>query len=714
MTVNTSKNYSGLDYFKVIAAIFVIAIHTGPLMSYSEFADFLLTSIVARLAVPFFFMVSGFLLFRKLHNKPDQAMKALNTYISKILQIYIISILIYIPVNLYAGHYADGISVSVILSDIVFNGTFYHLWYLPALILGVYVVYVLSRKLSIYVVLIVTGLLYLIGLFGDSYYGLIEDIAVINSLYSWMFSIFDYTRNGLFYAPIFVALGLLAASREGRQPRSHAGYAFFSMIAIIMLLFEGIIVSSFELSRHDSMYVFLVPAIYVIFRWLLRYEGTGGLYVRHVSLWIYILHPLAIVLVRGLGELSGLQSILIENSLIHFATVVLVTIAAALIIVRVWYMRKSTSPQRNRAWRDINLTHLAHNLVELKRVVSADCVIMAVVKAVAYGHGSIEVAKTLSGAGVRYFAVAEIGEGIMLRKSGVKGDILVIGETCESRFGELVKYSLLQTVISAEYGECLNAFGRRIGVHVKIDTGMNRLGTCYENKERVMSIYRCKNLHVVGTYSHLAVADSLEAADIDYTREQIRRFNTLIEELKAEGINPGILHIQSSYGIMNYSKHNYGMVRPGIALYGLLSHSGEVKTKLDLRPVLSLRARVVLVKKVCGHKPIGYGHDCLTTHDSKIATISIGYADGIPRALSDNGGYVLIRGQAAKIMGKICMDHIMVDVTHIDHVERGEVATIIGQDGEAEISAEQFAEQCGTITNEILSRIGSRVERVYG
>jgi serine/alanine racemase len=366
-----------------------------------------------------------------------------------------------------------------------------------------------------------------------------------------------------------------------------------------------------------------------------------------------------------------------------------------------------------RAWREIDLANLEHNLFELGSVLPLECNIMAVVKADAYGHGSIQVARQLSKAGVHFFAVAEISEGIALRKEGIKGSILVLGETCESRFGELVRYNLQQTVISADYGRCLQAYGRKINVHIKIDTGMNRLGESFDNKERILSMYRHKNLRAIGTYSHLSASDSLESDDVDFTHTQIKRFNQTMEELKAEGVDPGILHIQSSYGIINYPEISYGLARPGIALYGLLSNGKEVNTTLSLRPVLSLRAKVVLVKNVKGNNPVGYGCDCLTSQDSKVATISIGYADGIPRELSENGGYVLIRGQAAKIMGKICMDHLMVDVTHMDDVKRGDVATLIGQDGEAMITAEQVAEQCGTLTNEILSRIGSRVELVY-
>jgi serine/alanine racemase len=730
MTVVSNRNYVGLDYGKIVAAIVVIAIHTGLLLSYNDYTDFLLTRILARLAEPFFFMVSGFLLFRKLQAKPGQAKEIMCTYASRVGLIYLIAILINVPVSIYAGHYVDGVSMSSLLSDLIFNGTFYHLWFLPALIMGVYVVYLLSRKLSRSYVLLVTGLLYVIGLFGDSYYGLIERVAVIHSAYNTLFSLFDYTRNGLFFAPLFIALGLLAAQRSGQQRRTT--YAIFFGISMGLLFVEGMLVRSFELPRHDSMYIFLLPAVYALFRWLLLSQGREGVYVRQVSLWLYMLHPLAIVLVRGMGEWTGLRSVMIGNSLIFFVAVTLLSWMLAVLVVRV---RQGSNPKplKSRAWREINLAHLEHNVWELKGALPADCQLMAIVKADAYGHGSIEVARHLNKVGVRYYAVAEISEGIALRKNGVKGDILILGQTCESHFGELVKYRLQQTVISAEYGDSLQAFGRKINVHIKIDTGMNRLGECCDNVERVLSMYRHTNLRVIGTYSHLAVSDSLDNVDIESTLMQINRFNQIIGAIKSVGIDPGILHIQSSYGIvnypdisyglMNYTDISYGMInqldvnfglaRPGIALYGLLSNGKEVKTKLQLRPVLSLRAKVVLVKNVCANRPIGYGCDCLTAQDSRIATISIGYADGIPRELSNNGGYVLIRGQKAKIMGKICMDHLMVDVTHIGDVMRGDIATLIGQDGEAIISAEQVAEQCGTITNEILSRIGSRVERVY-
>lgn len=374
----------------------------------------------------------------------------------------------------------------------------------------------------------------------------------------------------------------------------------------------------------------------------------------------------------------------------------------------------NSSIDMQRAWIEVSLDHLRHNLWVLKDQLPVDCQVMAVVKADAYGHGSVEVARYLNKVGVTSFAVAEVSEGIELRTQGVEGDILVLGSTPESQFRDLVRYNLIQTVISADYGRCLNEFESIIKVHVHIDTGMNRLGEHYEHIERIISMYRHKNLRVVGTYTHLSVSDSSDVADIAYTNTQIERFYHVIDQLRLERICPGTLHIQSSYGIINYPDIECGLARPGIALYGLLSSLDDPLPKqIDLKPVLSLKAKVTLVKHINANEPIGYGRHYITSEDSIIATVSIGYADGIPRVLSEGGGCVLVRGQRAKITGKISMDQLMIDVTHIDGVQAGDTVTIIGKEGRQVITAGQVAKQCGTITNEILSRIGSRVSRIY-
>ena len=370
--------------------------------------------------------------------------------------------------------------------------------------------------------------------------------------------------------------------------------------------------------------------------------------------------------------------------------------------------------KQHRAWAEIRLDHLSHNVKELSNVLPPDCEIMAVVKANAYGHGGIPIAKHLNGIGVRHFAVADVEEGIALRRKGLQGEILVLGYTSPDRFGDLSRYRLSQTVLSTDYGKALNDYGNLINVHVKIDTGMGRLGERYSDMERIVSIYRLRNLRISGTFTHLSVSDSLEDEDIAFTKSQISRFVGIVDGLKAAGIHPGALHVQSSYGILNYPDLDFELARPGITLYGLLSsETDRVHAQVDLRPVLSLKARVTHVKEMNEDESVGYGRNYRTASSSRIASVSIGYADGVPRDLSEKGGYVLIRGQRARIAGNICMDQLMVDVSHIFGVQAGDVATLIGQDGEETITAGEVARRCGTIANEIVSRIGNRVERMY-
>lgn len=717
MAAPNGPSYIGLDRFKIVAALLVIAIHTGPLMSYNGYADFMLTGIAARLAVPYFFIVSGFFLFRKLTGDLGQDRRTLHRTVRKIGILYLVSILLYLPLNIYSGYFTDDFSFFSLLKDIVFDGTFYHLWYLPALMIGMYIVYYLTRIFSLRITLAATGILYAVGMLGDSYYGLIERSGILLDAYTSMFALFDYTRNGLFFAPLYLALGAWAAARpdSGRSAQASAA----CLAASLALMFgEGMLLRQLELPRHDSMYLFLVPAVYFLFRFLLlerpKNESGRGQTLRQISTWIYILHPIAIVFVRGAGKLTGLTSIVVGDSLIHYVCVALLSILLSLAAVRLLRFFAPKPVSRHRAWAEVDLARIAHNASELKRVLPPACDLMGVVKANAYGHGSVPVAKHLCGIGVKHFAVAEVDEGIALRKNGIKGEILVLGYTSPDRFADLARYRLSQTVISSDYGKALDEYGKPINVHIKIDTGMSRLGEHYSRMEQIYSMYRLRHVRIAGTFTHLSVSDSQEEQDIAFTDRQISRFMKTVEQLIRVGIDPGTLHIQSSYGILNYTDIHCGLARPGIALYGMLcNENDQVNADADLRPALSLRARVTLVKRLSEGEPVGYGRNYAAGRDCVIATVSIGYADGVPREWSRKGGYVLIRGQKAFIAGNICMDQLMVDVTGIDGVQEGDTATIIGQDGEEAIGAQQIAGRCGTIANEILTGIGSRVPRIY-
>lgn len=367
-----------------------------------------------------------------------------------------------------------------------------------------------------------------------------------------------------------------------------------------------------------------------------------------------------------------------------------------------------------RAYLEIDLNALEHNLSILEQAMPPRCELMAVVKAEAYGHGAFGIATHLNKIGVRAFAVATIDEGIQLRRYGVSGEILILGYTPPARAKELRRYDLTQTLIDHDYSVLLNAQGRDVKAHIKVDTGMHRLGFDSEDTESIAAVFSMKHIKVSGIYTHLCAADSSDEQDVHYTDLQIGRFYELLRSLKEKGIALPKIHIQSSYGLLNYPELECDYVRMGIALYGLLSSpSDTTKLDLDLKPVLSLRSKVVLIRNVKKGDSVGYSRSFIAERDSLIAVLPIGYADGYPRDLSCGKSYVLIDGHRAPIVGKICMDQLAVDVTDVPDVKVGMTATLIGKDGNEEISAEMVAERSNSITNELMSRIGQRVRIIY-
>lgn len=255
------------------------------------------------------------------------------------------------------------------------------------------------------------------------------------------------------------------------------------------------------------------------------------------------------------------------------------------------------SCETERAWIEIKVGNLRHNVDTLKKAMQSGCELMAVVKAQAYGHGAVLTASFLNKMGVTAFAVATIDEGIALRKGGINGEILILGYTNVYRTEELIKYDLTQTVICFEYAEALNAQGSVVKAHIKIDTGMHRLGISDKEVSAVQKVFLMKNLKVCGMYTHLCCPESRAAEDIAFTRGQINSFYTLINALKDDGIVIPKLHIQSSYGLLNYPEIACDYVRAGIALYGGLGSVDDTVLKPDLRPVLSLKSRVVLIRE---------------------------------------------------------------------------------------------------------------------
>ncbi len=369
--------------------------------------------------------------------------------------------------------------------------------------------------------------------------------------------------------------------------------------------------------------------------------------------------------------------------------------------------------RKGRAWIELNSQNLRHNVNQLYNLLPSGCQLMPAVKANAYGHGAVLVSKELNSFGVHCFCVATVLEGVELRRNGIKGDILVLGYTCSKQFFLLNKYHLIQTVIDYPYAEILNAYGKKIKVHLKIDTGMHRLGERSEKFDDICNIFKCKNLLIEGAYTHLCASDNTRPQEKAFTMKQATTFFEVISRLKECGYNCPKIHLQASCGLLNYPELSGDYARIGIALYGVLSNREDMLNRtIDLRPVLSVKARVASVKDLFKGENAGYGLQYTANRDRKIAVLAIGYADGLPRSLSCGNGKVLINGYEAPIAGRICMDQTLVDISDFPNVMSGDIAVVIGKSGNSEITAYDLAEQTKTITNELLSRLGARLERI--
>ena len=468
--------------------------------------------------------------------------------------------------------------------------------------------------------------------------------------------------------------------------------------------------------RHDSMYVLLPAVMYFLFALLSRWKGTVKMPLGSFSLLVYILHPAVIIVVRGAARVLGLWGIFVENSLGHYIAVCLGSAAASAVILWVWgRIRPQKVSDTSRAWVEIDSGALLANARNLEGFMPESTHLMAVLKADAYGHGAVRSALELNKAGVSAFAVACCAEGVELRRAGVKGLILILGYTDVRDWRCLARYKLTQCGVDAQYVRELSAAARgKVDVHLKIDTGMHRLGEAWEHADEIARCFELPHIRVTGMFTHLCVSDSLSGSDVDFTEQQLERFFSLADELERRGLNPGALHTQSSYGIVNYPEGRCAYGRAGVALYGVKSdeHDG-VKAWPDLQPVLSLRARIGLVRDVPAGDSVGYGREFIAGRSSKIAVLPIGYGDGVFRCAMHGGAEAIVNGRRCPIVARICMDQLCLDVTDVPGVKRGDVATFIGRDGEEFISCEEFAAKCGTLTNEVLSRMGKRLPRVW-
>ncbi len=361
----------------------------------------------------------------------------------------------------------------------------------------------------------------------------------------------------------------------------------------------------------------------------------------------------------------------------------------------------------------INLNNLRHNIEEIHRC-NPNADIMCVIKADAYGHGSIEFAKILEEYDYVYgFAVATSDEGIELRINGISKPILVLGYTFKSSYHSMITYSIMPTIISYDMAkdfddEC-KKMGCSINVHIKIDTGMGRIGF-RDNEDDLNEISRINelsNIKLQGIFTHFAKADE---KDLSYARKQLDTFHDVINKLSDKGICFDIIHAANSASIIQFKEASFDMVRAGIILYGLWP-SDEVSHLVDIRPIMSIKSHVVYVKEIEKGDSISYGGTFIAPERMKVATIPVGYGDGYSRGLS-NKGYVLINGHKADIIGRVCMDQFMVDVTGIDVNVLDEV-TLLGTEGDYTITMEELGDMSGRFNYEFACDIGKRIPRVY-
>lgn len=361
-------------------------------------------------------------------------------------------------------------------------------------------------------------------------------------------------------------------------------------------------------------------------------------------------------------------------------------------------------------WATVDLGALKRNYRRIGRYTNSE--IMPIVKADAYGHGAVEVVRALKGEGAKRFGVAFLEEALELRKYFPDLIFMVIGPTLPEYSEILVKEDIIPEIFQVEQAEALSRAAVKAGktakLHVKVDTGMGRIGFRENAFEAILKISKLPNIFIEGIYTHLATADSM---DLSYARKQLKKFDDLYYRLQEAGVNIPIRHVANSAALIQMPEINYELCRPGIILYGLLpmNHAGR---EAGFEPVLSLKARISHLKTIEQGQSVGYGRTFVAAWPTKVATLPLGYADGLRWDMS-NGGEVLLKGKRVVIIGRVCMDQTMLDVTGIEDVRVGDEVTIIGRDGSECIDANEMADYLGTISYEILCSISGRVPRVY-
>lgn len=367
-----------------------------------------------------------------------------------------------------------------------------------------------------------------------------------------------------------------------------------------------------------------------------------------------------------------------------------------------------------RTWCDVDLKAIRRNMQNIRQKAGEGIKVMAVIKADGYGHGAIPIAHHIEDI-TDYFGVATIEEAVELRRSQITLPILVLGYNSPSLYDLNLRYDVDQTIYSLETAREMSKAARRAGktaaIHIALDTGMTRIGLSPDDKglEIVKEIADLPGIKIQGLFTHFSCADMTNKA---YTFEQMKRYDHFVDLLSREKIEIPVKHICNSAGIMEFDHHRYDMVRAGIILYGLLPSDEVDINSIALEPALAWRSRVVNIMEPEMNRGISYGATYVTDHPCRVATVSIGYADGYPRSLSGKG-MVLIRGRRAPILGRVCMDQMMVDITGIPDVEMEDIVTLAGTDGAERISVEEISELAGSFNYEFVCDISKRVPRKY-
>ncbi len=373
-----------------------------------------------------------------------------------------------------------------------------------------------------------------------------------------------------------------------------------------------------------------------------------------------------------------------------------------------------------RTWAQINLDALDNNITQIKSVIDPSAKLCAVVKADCYGHGYEYTAQQMQESGADWFAVSNLAEALQMRKAGIDRPVLILGYTPPDKVRELVYNDISQAVYSLSYARALSEnaalYGVTVNAHIKVDTGMSRIGFLYHDSvedypviDEIEKVCSLPGINPEGIFTHFSSADCADGEL--FTRLQYDLFLSACDRLAVRGIYFEIRHCSNSAGILSYREMNFDMVRAGIILYGLYP-SSAVERPVKLLPVMELKTVISMLKTVPAGTPVSYGRTFTAEHEMRIATVPIGYADGYPRRLS-NKMSMLVNGHRAPVIGNVCMDQTMLDVTGIDNVFEGKQITVFGKDGGAYISVDELAEKAGLINYEVLCSLSRRVPRVY-